>query len=117
MCGQPVSLEGRRSVTGYVGVIGDVLFDDQVRLGIDPGLRVVGLLEAAGGGHDARLGVGEADLVLRTRAGLGGLGRPTAGLFAGALGALFARGELALVLGLLGLETRLRTRLDLCLGR
>jgi hypothetical protein len=110
--------QGGADLLLVVGVIGDVLRDDQVRLGVDVGLCVVGLLEAAaGGGHDARLRVGEADLILGPRAGLGRFGRLAAGLPAGALGTGFALGQLAFVLGLLGLEARLRAGFDLGLGR
>jgi hypothetical protein len=69
------ALQGRGNLLLVVGVIGDVLSNDQVRLGIGAGLGVVGSrAAAAGGGHDARCGIAEADLFLGLRARLGRLG-------------------------------------------
>lgn len=66
-----------------VGRLGDARPDDQARVGFHAGLRVVALLEAVLGLHDAALGVGEVDLVLLLRRAIRRLRLGAAGLPAG----------------------------------
>nr|WP_295543589.1 hypothetical protein [uncultured Thiohalocapsa sp.] len=74
------TLQGRGDLLLVIGVVGGVLLNDEMRCRIDPGLCVIGLLEAAaGGGYDARLGIGEVDLVFWFGPGLGYLRRLAAG--------------------------------------
>jgi len=54
--------------------------------------------------HDARLFIGEVDLLLVLRTRLGRLRRPSAGLLAGRLRLASPFGHLGLVLGLLDLD-------------
>jgi hypothetical protein len=84
--------------------------------GVHRELRVIGLVKApAGHWHDARVGIGQIDLVGRPRPRLGRLGFDPAGLLAGMALAL-APLPLGLVHGLLALEALLGPLLDLRLG-
>ena len=83
-----------------VGLIGDVLADDEHFRNLYGGSGVVALLEAAAHFHDTAFGVGEVVLVLIARAFLGRLGGSAAWLFAGALFLGLAGSELFLIGGL-----------------
>src|ERR1700687_4580422 len=90
---------------------------NQQAFGVHRDLRVIGLVKApAGHRHDARIGIGQIDLVLGPRPGLGRLGFDSAGLFAG-LALALAPLPLGLVGGLLALEALLGALLDLSLCR
>lgn len=106
---------GGRELLFVVGRLADAGAEDQARVGVHPGLRVVALLEAVLGRHDAALLVGEVDLVLLAGPGRGRLGRTAARLLALGLARL-AAGELFGMLGLLGHEAGVGAGLDLDLG-
>src|SRR5574337_2175799 len=96
-----------------VAGLGDILCEDQHRLGVDHGLTVVALIKAAAGYlHDARVFVGQINLIVGAWTGLRRLGRLAAGLLAGGLLLGFALGQLGLVLGLFKLVAGLGTRFD-----
>ena len=95
----------------------DVVDDHQHAAGGDRRLGIVGLLEAAAGDrHDARLLIGQVDLVLWIGPRRRRLRRLAARLAAGFLGLLRARLQLRFMLGLRASVALLRPRLDLRLG-
>ncbi len=78
------------------------------------GLSVVALVEAAAGHrHNARVFIGQVDLVIGTRPLDRRLGRPAAGLFPARLGLRLPRRELGFVLRLFARMAFLGPRLDL----
>jgi hypothetical protein len=87
--------------------------NDQQGSRVHHGLSVVALLEAAARSrHDARVRVGEIDLVLRQQPFDSRRGRLAAGLLAGRGGLGRARREFGLVLGPFTLVALARLRLD-----
>jgi hypothetical protein len=77
-------------------------------------LGVVGLIESTAGDlHDARVLVGQIDLIFLLHSTGWGLGRAAAGLPSRALFLLCARGQLGLMFNLLARKALLRSRLDL----
>ena len=87
----------RRELPLVVGLVADVLPDDEHRGDIHGGLGVVTLFEAAAVFHDPAFGVGEVVLILGPRPFLWRLGGFAAELPAGAFFLGFAGGELCLV--------------------
>ncbi len=107
----------RLDLSLVVGGLDHVVGDHQQAVGRHQGLGVVGLFEAAAGHrHDARVRVGQIDLVLRPGPGHRRLGWTAARLAARLLGLLRARLELRLVLGPFPLKAFARPRLDHRLG-
>ncbi len=105
-------LHHRLDLLLVVGGLGDMRDEDQHRFGIDHRLGVVALLETAAGHlHDPRLFVGQVDLIIRARAGLGRLRWLAARLLAGRRFLLCARNHLGGVFCLLRFVAFLRPRL------
>ena len=120
-------LEHGHELALVVARLGQAGGEHQHRVGVDRGLRVVALLKApARCRHDARVRIGEIDLVAGLGTALRRARRLAAGFLAGAPGVVLARGELGLVLGLFGCQAlggarfdfslRLRDGLQACLA-
>ena len=56
-------LQGRFDILLVVGVLANVLADNDLMVGIDADLRIVGVIELAFLAHDPRLGIGKTDLL------------------------------------------------------
>ena len=112
------SLQGGGDFQLVVGVLGDVVLDDQMGVDVDTGLRVVGLLEtAAGAGMMRDWSSVRLTWSLAFGPGSGALRWLAARLLAGLLLARFTLGLPAFEFALLGREARLGAGADLGLGR
>src|SRR6266852_1958223 len=97
-------LQHRLDLLLVVGGLNHLRGDHEKAVGCHHRLSVVALLEpAARHRHDARLFVGQIDLIGWQRTFRRGLGRLAAGLLAGGLGLRLPRRQLGLMLGLLSL--------------
>ena len=56
-------LQSRFDVLFIVGMLADVLADDDLKVGVDADLPVAGVVEHALLAHDPRLGIGKTDLL------------------------------------------------------
>ncbi len=111
-------LEHRRHLLLVVGRLHDLRHQHQHGVGIDDGLGVVALLEAAPGNrHDPRFFVSEVDLVIRARAGRRRLGWLATRLLAAGGGLGGTGDELGLIVGLLAGKALGGSCRDLGLGR